>query len=124
VIFGLIEARCNEIRAVTDHTGSQIAGPVALTDIRRITKHFERFSVPLRRTARKFERWLTVRAAKSLDWSPQRPGTHFLACLRRYLDPRPLPRLPLLASNTGPGGARSRAISTRMALDFLPAVKD
>lgn len=60
-----------------------------LTDIRRIAGRFREFSVPLRRAARKFNRWLAVPAAKSLGLPPQRAGAHRAAFIRAHLDPHP-----------------------------------
>lgn len=90
----------------------------SLTDIRRIAGHFGGFSVPLRRAARKFSRWLIVLTAKTFGWPPRSVGIHRSACIRTYLARRPLPRLPLLASHAGAGGARSREISDRMSANI------
>src|SRR3954452_15022275 len=58
---------------------------------------FGGLSVPLRRAARKFNRWLAVSAAKSLGLPPQRVGAHRAAFIRAHLDPDPLPHLLPLA---------------------------
>src|SRR6476620_11731984 len=59
--------------------------------------HFRGLSVPLRRAARKFNRWLAVSAAKSLGLPPQRVGAHHAAFIRAHLEPDPLPHLLPLA---------------------------
>ena len=58
-------------------------------DIRRIADRFGGFSVPLRRAARKFNRWLARPVAKSLGLPPQRAGAHRAALIRAHLDPHP-----------------------------------
>src|SRR3954454_8839267 len=58
---------------------------------------FGGLSVPLRRAARKFNRWLAVSAVKSLGLPPQRVGAHRAAFIRAHLDPDPLPHLLPLA---------------------------
>src|SRR3954464_11174945 len=87
-----------------------------LADIRRIPRCFGGFSVPLTCSARKFNRWLAVPAAKSLGLPPPRAGAHHAAFIRAYLDPRPLHLLPL-PLHARAGGARSRAISDETRRD-------
>src|SRR3954465_13581739 len=76
---------------------------------------FDGLSVPLRRAARKVNRWLAVSAAKSLGLPPQRVGAHRAAFIGAHLDPHLWPRLLLLLPHAGAGGARSRAISDRIS---------
>src|SRR3954451_11722783 len=87
------------IRTVRFHAMSgllvRVSTIMVLTNIRRIPGCFGGFSVLLRHAARKFNRWLAVPAAKSVGFPPQRAGAHRAACIRAYLDPRPLHLLPL-----------------------------
>src|SRR3954471_6898692 len=76
---------------------------------------FGGLSVPLRRAARKFNRWLAVPAGKSLGLPLQRAGAHRAAFIRAHLDPHSLPHLLPLSLYAGAGGARSRAISDRIS---------
>ena len=69
-----------------------------LADIRRIAGRFGGFSVPLRRAARKFNRWLAVPAAKSLGLPPQRAGAHRAAFIRAHLDLHPATFAPVAPS--------------------------
>src|SRR3954466_2463092 len=77
--------------------GHDRAQLLLLPDIRRMAGRFGGLSVPLRRAARKFNRWLAVSAAKSLGLPPQRVGAHRAAFIRAHLDPDPLPHLLPLA---------------------------